>query len=918
MEAVTPDPKRSIASRLPMILRFGPFEVNLPAQELRKAGAPVKLQGQPFRILAMLLDHPGEVVTREELRQKLWPTDTFVAFDGSLATAVNKLRSALGDSAENPAYIATVPRRGYRLIAPMELAVEERVATPTGPVLEEKPKLAAAPLTTKQDIVKPDATEDPAPQKQRPHKITVILATAAILGLLLGAIAYWRFHHSGNPETTHVNLVPRRSVAVLGFKNLSGRQDVAWLSTALSDWMTTELSAGDELRTVPAENISRMRAELALTDVEGMNQETLARVGKNLGTDLVLTGSYATLDSKAGDARSGEQIRLDLRLQDAHSGETLVAVSETGSGHNLFDLVSLSGEQLRRKLGMRSVTPQEAAAVSMALPTDPEAARSYAEGLAMLRIFDTLAARDFLEKAVKAGPDFAMAHVALAAALSQLGYEENAKVEAEKAYKLSSGLSRSERLLIEARYHELTRDWDKAIEIYRNLTEAFPDNLEYMLAMANTQNASNKWNDTLVTVDAMRQLPQPLRDDPRIDLMEAEAAYSLGDVNRAQAALARAEEKARAAGASLILARALSGQARGLQDSGRLAEAADLLRKAKQIYAAAHDVQGAADTATFEASALEMQGQYPEALKTYKESLAMYERAGNQHAMADEDTNLGELLLDMGDAASARTNYEKAIAMYREIDDDDGMAWSKIGLGQVSRALGKYAEARRLLGDALDVARRIEDRSAIANAVSELGMVLREEGDLEAGRKSVSDGLAIFTEIGDKPNTAGCEVYLAQIMADQGNLAEAEMHARKAVDQFGRDNNRMGAPANAVLSRILRAQGRLQDARKAIELAQTIVKGVPDLAAELSVTIQDAYLADDAAQGKKQLEEAVTTAHKAGFLNYEFEARLALAEMELRSGDKSRARASLQILEKDAKSHDLGSIVLKTKADLAN
>src|SRR2546426_7410357 len=106
-------------------VRFGAFELDLRARELRKQGVMIKLQEQPFQILAMLLEHPGLVVTREELRNKLWPADTFVDFDHGLNKAINKLREALGDSAENPRFIETVPKRGYRFLQPMTSAVPE-------------------------------------------------------------------------------------------------------------------------------------------------------------------------------------------------------------------------------------------------------------------------------------------------------------------------------------------------------------------------------------------------------------------------------------------------------------------------------------------------------------------------------------------------------------------------------------------------------------------------------------------------------------------------------------------------------------------------------------------------------------------------------------------------------------------------
>jgi len=102
------------------ILRFGTFEVNLRSGELRKGGVRIKLHGQPFEVLAMMLERPGQLVTREELRLRLWPTDTFVNFDHGVNTAINKLREALGDSADNPRFIETLPRRGYRLLAGMD------------------------------------------------------------------------------------------------------------------------------------------------------------------------------------------------------------------------------------------------------------------------------------------------------------------------------------------------------------------------------------------------------------------------------------------------------------------------------------------------------------------------------------------------------------------------------------------------------------------------------------------------------------------------------------------------------------------------------------------------------------------------------------------------------------------------------
>ena len=122
-------------------LRVGEFEVDLRCGELRRNGDKIKLQQRPFQILAALLERPGEVVTREEIRQKLWPTDTFVDFEHSINTAVNKLREALGDDVENPRFIETLPRYGYRLIAPVEV-VETNGASPEAAIPPAPPQHA--------------------------------------------------------------------------------------------------------------------------------------------------------------------------------------------------------------------------------------------------------------------------------------------------------------------------------------------------------------------------------------------------------------------------------------------------------------------------------------------------------------------------------------------------------------------------------------------------------------------------------------------------------------------------------------------------------------------------------------------------------------------------------------------------------
>src|ERR1700693_603672 len=179
-------------------LRYVLFEVDLASCEVHKSGRKVPLQEQPFRVLALLLEHPGEVITREELQAKVWPADTFVGFDEGINTAIRKLRVAFGDSADNPRFIETIPRRGYRFVAP----VHEAVAEPAQPA----DRVAVA-----------DASPEPPHAQHRNIQRSIVAWSAAALLVLLACLTYLRRSHP------FANSVAQKRVmlAILPFQNMS-------------------------------------------------------------------------------------------------------------------------------------------------------------------------------------------------------------------------------------------------------------------------------------------------------------------------------------------------------------------------------------------------------------------------------------------------------------------------------------------------------------------------------------------------------------------------------------------------------------------------------------------------------------------------------------------------------------------------
>ena len=880
---------------------FGVFELDVRAAELRKRGVRIKLQEQPFQILCLLLDHSGQLVTRDELRQKLWPAHTFVDFDRSLNKAMTKLRSALGDSAESPRYVETIPRHGYRFLAPVHDHYEgaEAATLSDGSSGVGHPRIVSGEEENGGRFQRFLTSLD---LHTRSGRWRTALLAAALAFVILAAFTYTRIQASSGPAGLANGNNLRQSVAVLGFKNLSGEAQDGWLSTAFSDWLMTELTAGEQVRTIPAESVARMKTELSLTDVDTLSADSLMRIRKNLGTDFVVVGSYAMLGAK-----SDVQIRLDVRLQNTRNGETTGAFSETGTETHLLDLVSRAGEHLRTKLGVRAVTREEAAEVAIALPSKSETAKFYSEGLDRLRAFDALKASELLQSAIAVEPAYALSHAALAKAWAQLGYDENARSEAKKAFDLSSNLSRAERLLVEGRYRETSRDWDKAAEIYRALFEFFPDNLDYGLALANAEYKANKWKDTLTTIAALRELPSPLRDDPRIDLAEQDAARSLGDTKRSEAALVRAAEKAQAAGASLLLAKARLDQAWLFENLGRFSEVEPAVREAKQLYVTANDRSGVAEATTLGAIALKNQGNYLGAKKGYEEVLTLYRQIGNRTGLAAENDNIGDILVYLGDLDGARRGYEAALAIYHEVGDQNGEALAKNGLGDVLLVMGKHREAMEMFEGSFEICGRIGNRGRQAGAMAGKAWVHRLQEELAQALAEETEARTIFEEIGDKTEVAHVDLHLAELFLDEGKSGESALSARRAADVFASTKGTSDeAAASLLLAKTLLLSGHVADARKIVDQVVTVATETHSRELELSATLTAARVraasgdSSEAREALRSLDRVIADATKTNFQAITLEARLAKGEIEMGNADPSTGRTDLDALQKEA------------------
>lgn len=778
-------------------------------------------------------------------------------------------------------------------------------------------------------------------RRHQESSVAVLLVLAIVAG-----VASWEMHRAsrqnaaGSPMN-HVLAQARHSVAILGFKNLSDRSDTKWVSTALSEMLATELAAGEKLRTVPGETVARMKIDLGFPDTENLSPAAIGQVRKNLGTDYVVDGSYFDLGQD-----SGREIRLDVHVQDTAKGETIATVSGTSTEAQLLDLVSRVGRKLREALGVDEVSQLESVGIRASTASNAEAIRLYTEGLEKLRTFDALAARDLLTRAVSSDPVYPLAHAELAKAWMALGYNANAMLEAKKALELSSKLSPEERSLVEARYYEVNKDWDKAIEVDQILSDSSPDRIEYSLALVNAQIAGERGSDALKSITKLRGLSVEAKEDPRIDLAEAEADASLSDDKAAVVAADLAIRKASALGAKLLLARAEEFQCRSLANLGQARAATADCEEGRRIFHEAGDLAGESGALHAMAEVPINQGDLERAKGLYEQALALARKTGDKKATARELGNIGVIYFQEGDFTTAKNIYREALDNFREIGDKHGMEVITANTGEILYEEGQLAYALSEYKDALVLAREVGHKSSEANDIQLMGDVLADQGDLEGAmqmyqqavriqreiddksnyaatlvsigkvqrqkadsdgaRKSYNEALSLYRKSEEKGLVADVQVALAELDCDSGQAPEAETLARWGAEEFRAEREADDEiQSEILLARSLLQQGKIADAQRAIAGAVTLSKKSSNVMVLIPLSIQDAYTraaSNDLLEAGRIARSAVEEAKKIGIVRIELEASLALGEIQLRGTNPALGHKRLEETEKNARS----------------
>jgi predicted ATPase/DNA-binding winged helix-turn-helix (wHTH) protein len=778
----------------PRILRFATFEVDLQARELRKNGLKLKLHGQPFEVLGMLLERPGQVVNREQLRERLWPTDTFVDFDHGVNTAINRLREALGDSADNPRFIETLPRRGYRLIAPIESVPAVRTVT-----------VAASSATTG---IRERFLEKPVKQAAEPHPNNIPIQRTRFVG---------------------------REKEVAAAKKLLLSEDVR---------LVTVTGPGGIGKT-------RLAVEVASGLVErfpgGIHFVPLAPLSD---PGLIVSVIVQTL----GIGESGGPSPLEILKKNLHGPFCAPALFLLDNFEHLIQAAPTVAELLAMGPNLKILVTSRAALHvygehEYAVPPLAVPDSRSMPPVEVLSQYPAVAL--FVQRAVAAKPDFelnrenACAVTEICARLDGLPLAIELAAARVKVLSPSSMRTRlaSRLQLLTGGARDLPQrqqtlraaiDWSYDLlsaaeqKLFRRLsvfvggstlegTEAVCDtkgdlDLDLLDGMASMVDKSLIQQVEQANGESRFMMLETIREYAREKL---EASLEEALTRRAHAAycMVLAEEEAAehsgAEGTEWLERLALeydnfraglewlteTGDAawglrlgtalfRFWETHGYLAEGRDALGKLLKLTGAAAPTKARA-RALFAAGVLaHEQGDYASAEKLINESQGIALQLGDNTGVAVSLNALAVFARGHGNVATARALFEESLSLWRELGDLKSVARAISNLANVVKLQGDYDRARSLYAEGLSIFRGLGDRTGVAWSLNYQGDVARDQGDCAAARTLYEEGLAIFRELGDRWGIAGTLADLGSLAREQQDCPTAHFLYRESLKIF--------------------------------------------------------------------------------------------------------------------------------------
>jgi DNA-binding winged helix-turn-helix (wHTH) protein/tetratricopeptide (TPR) repeat protein len=929
------------------VYRFGSFELEPAERRLSEAGKSIALTPKVFDTLVLLVERAGHLVSKDELMKVLWPRG--YVDESNLTKHIWFIRRALGDGEHDSRFIETVPKLGYRFIAPVtrasaELRPPPPLAAAAGGAIQPGPPLPSTDVPAELAPQEPGALVPPptaAPPSRKARRVRWI--TAALAAALVALAWGWWLVSATKPAglTAHQG----RTVAFVGFSNLSRNPKDAWLAPALSEMLGAELSVADNLQVVPDELVRDAGSDLPPPATGGYSAQTLARLHQRLDADYVISGSYL-ISGTAEDA----PLRVDVALQDTRTGALVASVSNESEIPGLVALVRRAGATLRSKLGARSADTENLRLVANAQPPSVDVARRLGFALDALQHYDAARARDELLEAVAEAPGYAPAYTYLAQAWSALGYRDKALAAAEQAAQHAANLPPEQRLQTDAVVDAEHADWGKAAAAWRALAQIKPLNAEYRLQSIDAQIAAGGTGAAQTTLHELQRLPGAATD-PRVELAAARIAGALDDAKGAEQHAANALQLAQQHDAVGLIADAQLALGGARTHLHKAEEARTGLLAAIAAYRAIRNPRGEAAARTDLAQTLGNLNRNDEAREEYQRAMSLDQSIGDLAGTAGVYRNLSSMLWLQGDRDGAQTAAHHALELGRETGDLGMQSWSLQALATIvsddeasEEVLSEYREVVALneraghqtawpLTDVADVMRMRGEldaaRATCARAQAQAApltdpqfavfsgftcaLIESDRGNADAARAGFAEVIRRVGGGGDMSYRNNSLMMLAQLDMDDGRWSAARERLQQASRGFAAAEERTGeADAEAMLALCEQALGNPAGRNQALKRARLLRQSITSRQEVYVVDIALARLGDpaqsDTSVAANTLLALAGDAERRHFIGWALEAKLTAWEL-MRVRDAGAADALRAGIENTAREHGFGRIM---------
>ena len=929
------------------VYRFRDFELEPDERRLSEAGVPIALTPKVFDTLVLLVERCGHVVSKEELMRLLWPRG--YVDESNLTKHIWLIRRALGEGEEGSRFIETVPKLGYRFVVPVT-----RIERPPAAIPEEAQSPTPVPVTPSLPPQPPSvvagavAAEGPpaldgTPDRPFTSRTRAWLLGLSLIGLLVIAIG-WRL--SLRPAAGPMSSRPVRTVAFVGFNNLSRNAKDAWIAPAMIEMLGAELNVAQDLRVVPDELVRDASTDVAPPAAGGYAPETLARLRRRLDADYVVSGSYLV-----GGAEDNAPLRVDIVLQDARSGAVLASVSNQSGLRELTTLVTRTSASLRDKLGITPPGGQALGLLANEQPPNVDVARRVGFALDALRNYDPARARDELLEAVAEAPGYAPAYAYLAEAWSALGYRDKALAAAGQAAQNAANLPPEQRLQTEAVLQSERSNWIKAVDAWQALAKLKPLNPEYRLHQIDAQIAAGEARQAQLTLAELRTLPDT-GGDARIELAAARLAAAADDAKGDAAHATNALRQAQQHDAAGLVADAQLELAAAKTHLGQQEDARTNLAAAIEGYRSIRNPRGEAAARRALATVLADLNRAQDAREEYQRALALDQSVGDVEGVALVYRDLCELLWVSGDRDGAQTAAHHSLELARETGNLHLQAWTLRALATIAAdeaisdevmqeyrevielagrsgdrggrvwSLATYADALRLRGELDQAHSTCEQSNSEAAALSDpqfavysgftCALVAFDRGETAAARTALQLVIRQAASTGNAMYVNNAQMTLAQLDMDEKHWGPAQDKLRQASRGFAAAEQRTGeADAQALLALCAQARGDKAERDSALDRARTLRQAMTSRQEVYVVDIALAQVAaatqtDGAALDK--LLALATDAERRRFMAWALEARLAAWRL-MRVKGLSAADALRAEVDRTARQHGFGRIV---------